>query len=319
MAINAADIVAEFGAVYIDEGQSARDLINPIFRTEHTNMLFAQQMTNNTQLRKATAQVTSVLQRFQKTFTPKGDTTFQPRTIDLFKLKIDEAEYPDDLEENWLSFLASNSTDRKTWPFIKWWMETLIIPKSIEDFEENEWFLGVPGAINPGTPTADGTNILGIRKQINDDITSGDIAATYSTGALSSDPVTLVEQIEDFFDQLPEKERGFVRKLALRESKHTLYKRGMREKYNMNYEQAGSLTTIIDTRVEVVGMPGMGSSDKIFCTVEGNLVDGYKKPENRRAFQVENVDRQVKIYTDFYRGLGYWNPAWVYTNDQDLV
>ena len=40
----------------------------------------------------------SIVQPFQKGFTPKGDLEFKPATIDLFKMKIDLAMYPDYIE-----------------------------------------------------------------------------------------------------------------------------------------------------------------------------------------------------------------------------
>jgi hypothetical protein len=40
---------------------------------------------------------------------------------------------------------------------------------------------------------------------------------------------------------------------------------------------------------------------------------------NQRQVRVESAKRQVSIYTDFYKGLGFPVLEAVFTNEQDLV
>jgi hypothetical protein len=291
--------------------------MSQIFEKSETEMQFQRRVTENTVLRKATAEQTRVLQAFQKAFTPLGTTTFKPRPIQLYRLKIDCQETPDDLVESWLGFLTDNKLDRKTWPFIRWWIEKLIIPQSQEDWEMQEIYKGVFSEPTPNVANAAGANVNGIKKQINDWIDDGDITPIV-TGALSEDPETFVDQVEDFYKSIPKKYQTNVKSICISRDNKTKFKEGMRAKYNVNWNQVGDLVKLIDYDVMVKGLASMDGSDKLIATFPFNMAAGIKAPENENVFQVENVDRTVKIYTDFWKGIGFWVPEWIFTNDQDL-
>jgi hypothetical protein len=44
-------------------------------------------------------------------------------------------------------------------------------------------------------------------------------------------------------------------------------------------------------------------------------VKGY---ENSQAFELEKEDRKVKIWSDWFAGIGFILPDLIFTNDQDL-
>lgn len=318
MAIDVSDVVTEHGAVYKDSGQGVKDILLAFRQPTVTDALFMPRPTKETILHKSSASITSVLQRFQKAFTAKGDTTFVPRSIQLQKLKIDLEEVPDDLEQDWHGFLAANNLSRKDWPFVKWWIEKLIIPQSLEDWELDEVYKGVQGAITPGTPTAAGAQIDGIRKIINDFITAGD-TSTIATGALSSDPETFVDQVEAFVDAIPRKYRRHLNPIAMNEDQRDLFRDGMDIKYNTNYQKTGDLLKVRHSNIPVMGLPSMAGDEKLWTTVKGNSVMGYKKPENSKVFKVEESKRSVSVMTDFYKTPGFWVSEWIFTNDRDLV
>lgn len=318
MAIDVSDVVAEHGAVYKDSGQAVKDIQLAFRERSVTDMLFNTRVTTETILHKSSASITKVLQRYQKQFTAKGDTALQPRKILLDKLKVDVEEVPDDLEQDWHGFLTDSGLSRKDWPFVKWWLEKLVLPQMQEDWELDEVYKGVQGAITPGTATLAGANINGIRKIINDFITAGDIVPI-STGALSSDPVTFVTQMEDFVKQIPRKYLSSISKIAVNEDKGELFREGMDLKYNTNYMKEGSVMKIRYKNIELMGLPSMAGDDKIWTTVKGNAVMGIKKPKNQKIFKIEEHKRLVSAHTDFYKTPGFWIPEWVFTNDQELT
>lgn len=317
MSITTTDVVAEWGAYYRAEGQGQQDLINDFYQQDETSKILALQPTKKTVLEKASAHTTSVLQRYQKEFTPKGDTEFKPTTIPLYKIKIDWEEVPDDLEESWIGFLASNKLSRKDWPFIKYVIKELIMKKEIEDFENDAIYSGVIAAVTPGTATASSAVINGIRKQINDGITAGDVNSIV-TGALDTDAKLFVAQVEDWWRQIPLHIRRHVDGINMGTSNSELFSQGMRETYNMNYDQA-TISKIIGTNVNVNGLASHEGESKIWTTVRGNAVLGVKKPENPGHFKVEEAKRAVAVMTDYYKGFGFWQSKWVYTNDQNLI
>src|SRR5690606_33350600 len=112
---------------------------------------------------------------------------------------IDLQETPDDLEESWLGFLADSNLDRKTWPFIRWYLTNALI-QAEKDLEMNEIYLGVPGTITAGTATAAGTSLKGIKKQINEMNTAG-TGGKVTLGAVpTTDGKLLVKYVQDLVD-----------------------------------------------------------------------------------------------------------------------
>lgn len=322
--IIAANVIAEWGAVYRAEGQGAKDILMKLMQKSVTAGYFPTRITEKTVLEKVTAEFSRVLQRFQKGYTPVGSTTFEPVKIPLYKLKIDLQETPDDLEESWLGFLADNSLDRKTWPFIKWYLTNALI-QADKDLELNEIYNGVPGVITPGTANAAGTSLKGIKKQINE----ANIAGTLLKITMGAVPSTatdagkkeLVEYVETIVKSTPRLLRNELDFAFLNEDLHDDFRDGMRLKYNTNYEAVAEskITKLRNDNISVVGLPSMTGSTKIWTTPSWNRQAGFKKPGNEKVFQVENIDRTVKAYTDYYKGFGFWVPQYLVSNDVELV
>lgn len=318
--ITAADVVTEWGAVYRAEGQAIKDIVTKLMQKSVTAAYFPTRITEKTILEKVSAEFTRVLQGFQKGFTPIGGTTFKPLAIPLQKIKIDLAETPDDLEESWLGFLADNSLSRKDWPYIKWYLMNALI-QADKDLELNEIYKGVPGVVVPGTATASGATLLGIRKQINAFNTAG-TSNKIIMGAVPTDPVLYVEYIEDMIkatNRLLRNELDFV---FVQEDGHDLFRDGMRLKYNAQYSQVDDekITKLRNDNIKIVGLPSMAGSDKVWASPLWNRQAGMKKPGNEKIFEVGSATpRLVTAYTDYYKGFGFWIPEYVVTNDIDLI
>lgn len=316
--MNISAIVSEWGALYRNQGQGTQDLMNKLLMKSETEALFPLRITQQTIMEKSVAEFSRVLQRFQKQFTPTGTPTFTPTKIPLYKLKIDVQEFPDDLEESWLGFLASEDIDRKQWPFVKWWF-TQILAKAVEDMEKDEVFWGVPAAVTPGTPNAARTNLLGIRKIINDAIAASKITPIAMGAVPTTNAVNFVTYMETMYkaiDPLLKPELDFFvmsRELA------DLYAEGYDTKYNTNYAREGNLLKIKNSSMGIKGVLSHTGSTKIWATPSWNRQRGIKKPSNESIMRLENIDRLVKAYTDFYKGFGFWIPQYVVTNDVELT
>lgn len=318
MALTAAAVVAEWGAYYRAGSRGVQDLMVKLMQKSETEALFPVRPTNSTQLEKAVVEFQRVLQRFQKTYTPIGDTIFTPSKIPLYKLKIDKMEAPDDLEETWLGFLVDNSLTRKDWPIIKWLLDGYL-SKADEDMETHEIYYGVPGIITPGVATPAGQSLLGIRKQINDSVTAGK-ANAISMGAVPTDPKLLVDYVEDMVKQIPELMRKELDVIVMNDTMRSTFKEGMGIKYNTYYQQATDPLRLKNfENITVAGVASHAGSDKIWTTPKWNRQRGIKRPGNERIFEVENVDRQVKAYTDYSKGVGFWIEQYLYSNDQDMA
>jgi len=308
-------IIAEWGALYRAGMAGQKDLMTMLMQGSETESLFPLLPTDSTILEKTSAKFSPVVQSFQKKFTAKNGTEFTPRKVELQWLKIDASEYPDELVKSWLGFLAGEQLDRKEWPFVKWWLQGLM-KQQAEDIEKDEIFYGVPAAIVDGVASASGTNMLGIRKQLNDGETAGDVVAL-AMGAVPADPVDFVEYIETMYYDIEELLRNELDGFQMSKTLAQRFKEGMREKYNMNYKQAGDLATIIDTNVPIRGLVSHAGSDKIWATPKWNRVRGVKNGKNESVFRLYSIHREVFATTDYHKGVGFWIPEYVVTNGQD--
>ena len=318
MALETADIKLQFGAYYLNNGQNLSRLYELLRRATSTESMFTPINTNDTIWRAAKTLYTRVVQPFQKAFTPLASVTFVPVEIKQFKMKVDAQEYPDDLEASWLGFLDGDDIDRKAWPFVRWYVESYLIPQIKQDIELLEIYQGVYQAPTNGTPGAAGTSLDGLKKTINGHISAGRITPI-ATGALASDPSDFVDQMEEWVDDINKAYWNIPMVLGISESNARKFLRGQERKYG-KYTGGGALgLTINNTNITLAGLPSHQNTDKFWCTPKANAVMLRKRIENQTKVQVENVDRLLKFFTDFSMGIGFIIPEIVFTNDLDLV
>jgi hypothetical protein len=316
--INVADVIAEYGAYYLASGQNLQSLFKKLYRPSVTASYFSPVPTQNTRWQLASAELDRVLQPFQQQFTPMGNLKFTPNPIDLFKMKVDKAEYPDTIAESWLGFLEGEDVDRKSWPFVRWMIEEHILPKIQEDYELYEVFGGSHVAPTPGTPGAAGTAMDGILKIQNGLITAGRITPIVS-GSVPTTDAQAVDYIERFVDGIPTQYRKLIDHVFVSETMEVRYRRGKRVKYNTNYAQEPNLETLADyPNATVVGLPSHNGSNRIWASPSGVRKRPMKKAAGANGVKVESVDRQVKFFTDWYEGIGFTIPEFVFVNDQAL-
>lgn len=310
-----ANIITEFGAYYLKSDVNKNRLFTLIRAASITASVFTPIVTDDTVYRASEARMTRVLQPFQKAFTPINGLSFEPSEIKMYKMKIDASEYPDDLEATWLGFLADKSLSRKDWPFVRWYVEEHLIPQAKEDYELLEVFAGVFAAPTDGTAGAAGTSMNGIKKQLADYITAGRITPI-TTGAPSATNTTWVGQVEGFADNMNTKYWGVKQQLCMSEMNARKFARGYQEKYGKDTNYKDGKGEVPFTNLTVIGLPSMNGSNRIWCTPKNNAVRLMKKSENMDSMNIENVDRQVKFYTDWYDGVGFIIPEIVFCNDQ---
>lgn len=316
--ITSAQVIADFGAYYIDAGQNETN-IHVTLRESFVDMNdFTVVETEDTVLREVNAAYAEVLQSFQTAFTSKGGITFTPKAIQLFNVKVDESFYPDALKSQWISFLTSNNLDRTTWPFVKFFIEKYVMGQIMADLTKN-LYGAVYVAPTPGTAGAASASFDGLKKILNAAITATTTTAIV-TGAPSATAATWATQVETFNKSIPELywETPMTiqssRALALR------YKEGRRTKYNSNYAQIAEAMAVQDFEQNIVGGRGsLTGSTKIWATPKQNAIMAFKGGSNKQIVEVEKVDRMVKVYTDFWFGIGFINDALIFTNDQELV
>ena len=105
---------------------------------------------------------------------------------------------------------------------------------------------------------------------------------------------------------------------GLNETLERRFMRGYRKKYGQNANFADTNRVVDFTRVTLKGLPSMGNSPAIWATPNGNAVRLMKKTQNMNNVQLENVDRQIKLYSDWFSGAGFILGELLFTNDLDL-
>lgn len=312
MAITVTDVVQEYGSYYINEGQNMARLTQRLLRPSITASFFALRPTMDTRYRVADAEVSRVLQPFQKAFTPLGDTAFKPHTIDLFKLKVDVEENPHDITDSWLGFLEGQQLDPKEWPFVRFWLEELVANRMAEDFELNEAYAGVYQAPTPNTPGAAGTAMDGIA-QVFSDLSAR--INTINMGTIPTGAEDFVSYVEEFVAGIEKEHRRRIDHVFLNEDLHLKYRQGKRSKYNQNYAQETDLDRVIDfPQCTVMGLPSMGNSNKLWATLPQNRVRLLKKAD--LPMKVEGMKRLVNAYTDYSIALNFLRPESLFASDQ---
>ena len=319
-----ADIITEFGAYYLAQGQNMTRIRQKLRRDLVTPQAFTTILTDDTIWRASEARHSRIVQPFQKVFTPNGTTTLTPVEIRQYQMKADLVESPDDLEATWLGFLASSNVKRTEWPFIRWWIETQVIPQIQQDIELNEIGAGVYAAPTPGTAGAAGTSMNGLQKTITDHITAGKIAPI-ALGAIPTADADFVTYLEQFHLGISKAYRKIPMVVHMSEDLELKYKRGYRAKYSkdMDFADGGDGTKLVKySNLTLQGLPSLNSKaggadcNRIFATPKENAILLMKKSQNMANFDLQPFDRTVKLLTDWWMGVGFVIPGIVFTNDQ---
>ena len=325
LTIDASDVVTQFGAHYIDEGQNLSKIISLPYAASKTRALFRMIPQIGDYFKSSTAQLDSVLQPFQKGFTSKGNIEFKPNAFPLFRTKIDMSIFPDDIIQSYLGFLAGIPTnDRTQWPIVRYIMEVHIPKASDNDWEKKISFGGkyvVPTAnvASPAEETLDG--IKAVLKKYN---TAGKLNlenGPLAMGALAADDQDFCVQVELWVDSMTPELRDEIDFINMSQVLAVKYKRGKRKIYgkDVNFVDAtgkSGLLTIEDyPQISVNGLQSHNGSSLIWATTEMNRIRPTWRSQLENGYKIETQKREVSIYTDWYEALEFNAPQLVITND----
>lgn len=332
--INITDVVQEFGARYTPEGQSAKDIKTKLFSPSETENYFAMRPNQGDYFKSTFATVDEVTQSFSIPFVKKGTLTFKAWETKLGEFKVDQLFTPDRFRNSWLGFLVQIAeADRSKWPILMWYIVNMLLPKIGEEMEEEIAFYGWQKTgynADPMTRTVNGTTFVrefaseesvtpanaamdGIKVLIAK-MVAANRANVINTGAHPIAPVDFVTSIETFVAQIEPNLRRKMDFLFMSEDLKNKYKAGRREKYNQYYAQESELLAIDNSNMKIQDLNSMGGSQKIWCSPAQNRVRPVDVDKAGR-FDIQKVDRSVKILNDWKKGLAFEVPEFVVTND----
>jgi hypothetical protein len=303
------NIIAEYGAYYLKSGQNTKRVKQLMLQPAVTPGYMTPIKTDETIYQLANSSITSLVQGFQSGWTPKGSVKVIPNEIKLRKIKIDFEDYPDALEATWLGFLASDNVNRKEWPFVKWLIETHIIPKMKEEMELEAYGKGVYSAPTSGTANSASDAIDGLKTIVqagvdSDGTTAGVINHIADVGDL--DASTIFDQVESFIDGISNTYKTKKMNLFLPYEMELAYLRDKRSKGFYTISSAQGIHKGVDfTPQQIVGLPSLAGESWMFATPKENMLFCTKKKSNQTNFKIEESKRQVFLMCDWYEGMGF--------------
>lgn len=319
--INIDEIVTAYGEHYINEGQNMENLHMLPFEPYGTQDAGTIVETDQTVLREANVEVQEILQQYQDDFTSKGGIAFEPVMIPLFNVKIDVGVIPHKLIKSWLGFLTDNGNTPETYPFISWLVEQYLLKQQDEDLELKAIYKAKYQAPVAGTAGSADKIMNGIETLLNTSINGGDVVA-FELGDLDAlSAKDFVTKLEDaFVKQIPEKYRYNTQlKLNMNRTYRDKFRQGMRDKYNVNYQQTEQLTRLMDfENVTVEGRGSMIGKKRIWTTPKFNLLLPVKGFSNKNGFDVQKQDRKVKFLTDWWMGAGFVQPKLIWSSTAEV-
>lgn len=322
MAMTLSQIISDYGAYYLGDQSNMERLYKLAYRKSGTDALFNRVMTtDSTQVRSAKSSMSrSGAQSWQKAWTPVGDITFLPWKHDLFRVKINNEQTPDELYDSWLQFLTDiNDVDRLNWPFVRWWLEEHVIPLWEQEKEESVIYKGIYAPPTPGTAGTLAGIMDGIGKKLVDQIAAGRTTAFVMGTVPASNDEDLYDYIYDMVKQIDTKYRRNNMEVVMATELADRFKEGKRLKFNLQYQQASDLETLYHLpNVKIVGVDSMTTNSRMFITPAENRVR-FVNPGARASnmFDVDKVDFvKVRAFTDWHETYGFHIPELVFCNDQ---
>jgi len=315
MSLTIAQIISQYGAYYINGGQNEKRLLSQLTQGRQLPGHCTPMPTNETIFRLANPTFLTLVQGFQKGFTPKGGVEFKPNEIRLYQMKIDDEFAPDDLTATWLGFLASMSEpERKNWPFVKWLLEEYYRKQIDQDMELNEYYKGVYETPSTGVAGAAGKGMNGLQIQLQAGVDAGTINSV-NIGALSAS--TIFDQVELFTDGISEVYSGVEMDVNMSQYWYKKYMQDKRAAGFFTKYNASEIDGSIDfTPLNVKPLASMAGTNDIFCTPKANLLHLYSPGADKKRFTLEASKRSVAVMADWWEGLGFGINQAVWTNIQ---
>jgi len=266
--------------------------------------------------------VSDVLQPYQFAFTPNNAETFNgPLNI----LQIGKLDLSFDWEQlvkfydkwkcNW--FEAGKTTQEWTYP--RFIMDQVILPKFMDELNAASWS-GIYAAPTPGTAGASATTFTGFGKKIVDAITATSLTPI-ATGAFVS--TTMVAQIRTFCAGVPIRYRFQPGIIEMSKTNAQLYADDFAAKFPARdpvvKEGDKQYLKVDHYNKMIVGRTSMEGSSRIilrFPALPSMIIGTRNGLPAMPTFRFQEQDRQLKVFSEFYRFFGFETFKNMFVNDQ---
>ena len=311
--MNVSEIITAFGAYYLNSGQNMNNILRMLTQGAVTPSFMTPIKTEETIYRMSSVTVGSLVQSFQKDWTPSDPGILVPNEIRKRHMKIDIDIFPDDIEDTWLGFLASNNLSKKDWPLIRYMIEKVYIPKIHEDLEMKAYYTGKYKAPTAKTANKPEDVMDGLKSCIQKGVDADKSHVLTDIGALSK--TTVFDQVEAAIDQISDVYQGTEMLVCMAPVFARAYLRDKRSQGFYDITSAKQIDLGIDfSPSRVCPLPSMGSCTDLFITPKANLLHITDKTMNKETFKIEESKRTVSLLTDWQEGVGIALDELVWTN-----
>jgi len=300
--INIDQLKVDFGTFL---GTSEKDILKALTQTTES-MAFMTTIKQNDDFRAGQASIASIVQGFQKGWTPKGTPTFTPLHIGHRRHKFDVEIFPDEVYGSWLGFLADESQTREQWPLVKYIVYKLLLDKTAQDRELNLIANGIYADPVDGTAQDTGKSMDGFLKILKTAHASGTSKMTFANKNVAITSVNAFDQVEQFTDIVVGPYRTVPMNVFCSPQNFTFYVRKKRDLHGTNVDYGKYGNAAIDgTNLTLTPLPSMTGSDVLFCTPKANFVRLLKLNDGASKPIIETAKRQVFIFADWYENVGF--------------
>lgn len=261
---------------------------------------------------------------------PGNDTNFNPtanaiqvgaRILKTRQWKVDLTINPRALVKTWLGFTKQPGTRQSKMP-----LEQFIMMEIVKQIQHELRMLSVYRGVFNGAGTGAIDVCNGLLKLIADEITATNLTPVV-TGAISSSNV--VDKILSVHDLMPEQYKDAEDGLIL--ANPTIfdwYTRKLNPVFTSNLvatTEGGAIQRRRINEIQIEGTnymlkrePGLGSSQRLICTLKRNLHLGIDTMSDYNNFEFQRQDRLIKVLVDGTIGvqIGQADNKAIRVNDQ---
>jgi hypothetical protein len=260
----------------------------------------------NEDFRAAQATIASLVQGFQKGWTPKGTPAFTPLIITHKRHKFDVEIYPDEIYGSWLGFMADESKNRTEWPLVKYILYKMLLDQVAQDRELSLIAKGAYTAPTDGTAQATGLSMDGFLTILKAAHVSGTSKINFNNAMVAITSSNVLTQVEKFADGITGVYKSVPMNVFCSPENFTYYCRKRRELFGANLDYTGFVNAKIDgTSLTLQPLPSMIGSDVLFATPKANFIRLLKLNDGASVPFVETSKRQVFLFADWYENIGF--------------
>lgn len=302
--IEVADIKAELGP-YLSQGNNL-DVLQELYQG-FTTSKYLNWKRAVTEYKAVESEATDhVIQQFKKEWSPRGGAKFISLKIKNYRHKVDFAINPAEVGESWLFHLYDESLTPDQMPITRYIIDKVLLPKIGEDME---FITGKAKFVENSDKTEETMN--GIETQLVEAKKTLDKHINFfktDKNLLEATDAEVLAVIDDFVASIAPLYKSKQMPVFMSADVYLKYKRAYKAKWG---EKSGTeKVNFGEDRVDFSNcylqtLDCLHGSPIVFSTPPQNFVGLRHKNPPQFITDIQKHDREVRIYIEFWYGIGF--------------